>query len=676
MQFKNIQTKILVNLLPLFIISFLVLSGISYYMAKNYLTNSVNETATAIGDKFSAQIYAEMHEKMLHLEDIANIPQIQGENKADQQAILIAEKNRLAEFDAIFLISLDGSGISGDGKSYSYSDRDYFTMVKQTQKSFISKPLVSKSTGKLSVILATPVSANGKMVGIVGGTISLEKLSTMLKDLKFKNTGYGYITDQSGLIIAHDKTPETIGKLNLTEKKINPEVKSSQTELDDQLIRLFKQATDDNKAVNGIYTALNGDKVLSVFTPINLDGNARWMMIVTAPEAEVMDDIATLTQSMLWLSLFFTAIAVIFIIIFSKKLAKPIKDLETVSNRIATGDLSKIEVNISTNDEIGRLGKSFEQMTQNLQNLIRKILVATEQLASSSEELTASSEQSAQAANHIATSITEVAEGANQQLSTTNDTTSVIEQMSISIQQIADYASQAAAQSTQATEKATDGDHAVEKVITQMDQIKTTVEKSAQVVTKLGERSKEIGQIIDAISNIAGQTNLLALNAAIEAARAGEQGRGFAVVAEEVRKLAEQSQEAAQKIAALIGEIQEDTDKAVVAMDDGTREVKNGADVVNLAGIAFKEISNLVTNISEQVQDISSGMQQVAANSQQIVHSVKKIDTFGKKSASESENVSAAAEEQLASMEEIASSSQALSKLAQDLQNAVTGFRL
>jgi methyl-accepting chemotaxis protein len=248
--------------------------------------------------------------------------------------------------------------------------------------------------------------------------------------------------------------------------------------------------------------------------------------------------------------------------------------------------------------------------------------------------------------------------------------------MSAGIQHIADNANVVAAQSAQASDKALSGGKAVERAVSQMGKIENTVNSSATVVAKLGERSKEIGQIVDAISGIAGQTNLLALNAAIEAARAGEQGRGFAVVAEEVRKLAEQSEEAAKKISGLIGEIQADTDKAVVAMSAGTREVKTGAEVVNAAGVAFTEIAGLVTQVSDQVKEISAAIQQMATGSQQIVSSVKKIDELSKASAGESQSVSAATEEQLASMEEIAGASEALAKLAQDLQEAVAKFRV
>jgi len=359
----------------------------------------------------------------------------------------------------------------------------------------------------------------------------------------------------------------------------------------------------------------------------------------------------------------------------ARSISRPVNQLAVVAEKVASGDLTQ-QVQVDSQDEIGQLASAFNTMVMQLKTLIKQINTDAEQLAASSEELTASSEQSAQAANQVAASISEVAADATGQMAAANETSAVVQQMSAGVQQMAASASQVAVQSSQAADKAKDGGVAVEKAVSQMAQIEDTVNTSAAVVAKLGERSKEIGQIVDTISGIAGQTNLLALNAAIEAARAGEQGRGFAVVAEEVRKLAEQAQEAAKKIAELIGEIQGDTDKAVVAMNDGTREVKTGAKVVNAAGVAFREIIDLVTQVSDQVRDITAAIQQTAAGSQHIVEAVKKIDDLSKKSTGEAQSVSAATEEQLASMEEIASSSEALAKLAQELHAAVAKFRV
>lgn len=382
-------------------------------------------------------------------------------------------------------------------------------------------------------------------------------------------------------------------------------------------------------------------------------------------------------QTLLLLVNIFVAFVAVGIGVFvSQSISKPIRKITGCANELANGNLRQEDVLVKSSDEIGQLAVSFNTMKENLRQLIKQVMVTAEQVAASSEELTASSEQSAQAANQVASSITNVANQAGEQLATANETAAVVEQMSAGIQQVAANANQVAAHSAQAADKAKTGGTAVEQAVTQMN----TIEKSSQVVAgtilNLNEKSREIGQIVDTIASIAGQTNLLALNAAIEAARAGEQGRGFAVVAEEIRKLAEDSQAAAKQIAQLIGEIQGDTGKAVAAMNDGAQEVKTGTEVVSAAGTAFRDIAELVTQVSGQVKEISAAIQQMAGGSQQIVGSVKKIDDLSKAAAGETQTVSAAAEEQLASMEEIASSSEALSQLSQELQATVEKFHV
>jgi len=365
-------------------------------------------------------------------------------------------------------------------------------------------------------------------------------------------------------------------------------------------------------------------------------------------------------------------------IFISKAVISALQGVTSDLTKLAKGDYSfhVPDVFFNKKDEVGAMAKSMDAMLKAMRNVIGQVVRSTEQMAASSQQLSASSEQSAQASNQVAGTIAEVAAGAARQLQAVDETSNIVEQLSAGIQEVAVNAGNVAATAQQTTTAAMEGGKAVAKATNQMAQIEKSVGDSAHMVSKLGDRSLEIGRIVDTISGIAGQTNLLALNAAIEAARAGEQGRGFAVVAEEVRKLAEQSQDAAKHISILISEIRIDTDKAVFSMETGTREVKTGTEVVNEAGKTFSEIIKLIGQVSDQVNDISAAIEQMAASSQNIVTSVKEINHVSKEASSHTQTVSAATEEQLASMEEIASSSQALATMAEELRNAVSIFKV
>lgn len=388
----------------------------------------------------------------------------------------------------------------------------------------------------------------------------------------------------------------------------------------------------------------------------------------TLANAQVVNHIAFFTGILL------TILAFCLLYIWRK--LRPLKAVVNELKEVSNGNLAVNTVTINSYDEIGELSHAVTVMTKKLRVLIKQVLQGSEQVASSSEELTACAGQSAQAATQVAVSITDLANGTEKQRQSIYDTSAALEQMSTSIQQIATNTNTVAEASEKTAVVANEGGSAVKSAVNQMNIIEKTVMDSAEIVAKLGERSKEIGQIVDTISGIAGQTNLLALNAAIEAARAGEQGRGFAVVAEEVRKLAEQSQDAAKQIATLISEIQGETTVAVAAMNNGTREVKTGGEVVQKAGQSFEKIVSLVNDVSGQIREVSVAIQQMSSGSQQIVAAVRDIDMISKNIAGQTQSVSATSEEQTASMEEIASSSQALATIAQDLHSAVTKFQV
>ncbi|MEG6586306.1 methyl-accepting chemotaxis protein [Dendrosporobacter sp. 1207_IL3150] len=360
----------------------------------------------------------------------------------------------------------------------------------------------------------------------------------------------------------------------------------------------------------------------------------------------------------------------------SRLITIPLRQVSLCVQEVATGNLAVKEVDISSRDEIGEVALSINHMLQNLRDLIKQVRSTAEQVAASSEELTASAEQTAIAAGHIASSVTEVATGAEKQITTVANGSETVQAMLAKFEHVSANALKVTETSSKAALAASEGGTAIAHGIEQMRIIENTVTHSAQVVETLGERSKEIGQIVATISGIASQTNLLALNAAIEAARAGEQGRGFAVVAEEVRKLAEQSQDAAKQIAHLIQEVQSETINAVSAMVQGRNDVATGVGVVGSAGKAFRTISEAVQLSTEQIQQISNEVAQVSKEIQSVVSSMNNIASISKQTASETQSVSASTEEQSATMQEISASSHALAKLAEELQSAIATFKL
>jgi methyl-accepting chemotaxis protein len=233
--------------------------------------------------------------------------------------------------------------------------------------------------------------------------------------------------------------------------------------------------------------------------------------------------------------------------------------------------------------------------------------------------------------------------------------------MTKTILDITKNSSIAASSSKNAGIIAQEGGRVVAETIEGMGRISIVVLKSAATVHALGKSSDQIGEIIQVIDDIADQTNLLALNAAIEAARAGEQGRGFAVVADEVRKLAERTSKATKEIALMIKQIQNDTNEAVLSMEEGTKEVERGKELADQAGEALREIIEGSEKVVDVITQVAAASEEQSSAAELISRSIEAISNVTSESAT--------------GISEIAKTSENLNRLTANLQHLISKFK-
>ncbi len=667
------RTKLMGCIMPVLILALLAVGAFAYLGINSLIEDELSKSMLATTGETATIIDTWLKSHMLEPEAIASTPAAKVINTdfAGTDALNISRHKFLRAkypdvFQDIYAANREGEyhTVQKNGNEYSFfksniKTRDYFQSIMSGGPTQITAPLISKTTGLPTIFIVAPIKDDQNVPqGLIGAGVSLQYVQQLAENLKFGNSGYGMIIATDGTYIQHPER-ERIMKQKITENG-DPSVQ----ELGQRMLA----------GQPGIYRyAVAGVKKITFYHPVPATG---WAVAATIDEEELFAPEARLVRS-LGISIVIVLVVVSVAVWFTaRKLTRPLQELVNYAGTIAQGNLAANSLVVKSNDEIGQLITSFNNMTDNLSSLVRRIHKTTDQVAVSSGELTDSADQTARAVTQVAGGISEVAAGSEKQFAIVNHTASVIGQMVTDISQVTQNTDIVAATAGKAAGSAAAGAKTIDMSITQMDKIDQTVSNSTLVVAKLGERSKEIGQIVDTISGIAGQTNLLALNAAIEAARAGEQGRGFAVVAEEVRKLAEQSQTAAKQIAGLIGEIQTDTEQAVTAMAAGATEVKLGTDVVKNAQQAFGDISELVDKVLKQVQAITAFMHQMTAGSRQIAEYVRQLEAISKATTEQTQTVSAATQEQSAAMEEISASSQALATMAEELQNAVGRFKL
>jgi methyl-accepting chemotaxis protein len=342
------------------------------------------------------------------------------------------------------------------------------------------------------------------------------------------------------------------------------------------------------------------------------------------------------------------ALGLITTVLIVRSITGAISRMVSLIQEIAANNLAIDDMEVTSQDEIGKAGGALNAMKNSLREMIQSIAGTAEHVASASEEISSSATQQAQSAETQKDQTAQVA--------------TAMQEMSSTVLQVSDNSNKAADAARKASETARHGGSIVDETLGKMRVIAESVGGTAKKMEELGKSSDQIGRIIGVIDDIADQTNLLALNAAIEAARAGEQGRGFAVVADEVRKLAERTTTATKEIAQMIKNIQDETKVAVGAMEQGTKQVEEGVASTAQAGDSLKEIIQMAEQVGEMITHIATAATEQSSASEQVNNNMDQIAKLVKESA--------------VGAQQSAKACQDLSGLALDLQKMVANFKL
>ncbi|MBY4602122.1 methyl-accepting chemotaxis protein [Bacillus sp. SPARC3] len=650
---RSITRKLLVSFLSILIIPVAILAAIAYQSASSSLdrqmmgsalenVQQLNETInTSIGEKENSAAYFSewLTKKRYNAKSNASIAEKFSQyisiNK-DVESIYTSDKNgRFTRYPDIQMPS-----------DYNPVERDWYKKaVANKGKVVVTDPYKTASTNTMVVTIAQQTKDGS---GVIAINMTIENLLKTTKKVNIGKQGYAFIMTKDKKVVAHPN--ETSG----TELK------------GDWLDKVLNADKGDFQ-----YT-MDGDKKKMAFDTNKLTG---WKVGGTM----YLDEIHEAAQPVLHIALIVLAAAIIIGIIVMtliiRSITTPLKQLVGSSKRISEGDLTET-IDIRSKDELGELGKSFNNMASSLRSLIHTIQDSVDNVAASSEELTASAAQTSKATEHITLAIEQFSNGNEKQNENIETAAEHIYQMNDGLTNMAQASEVITDSSVQSTEIASEGGKLVHQTVGQMNVIDKSVKEAEQVVRGLETKSKDITNILRVINGIADQTNLLALNAAIEAARAGEYGRGFSVVAEEVRKLAVQSADSAKEIEGLIIEIVKEINTSLGMFQSVNQEVQTGLDITDKTEISFKRISEMTNQIAGELQNMSATVQQLSASSEEVSGASEHIASISKESSAHIQDIAASAEEQLASMEEISSSAETLSSMAEELRDMTKRFKI
>ncbi|RZM80707.1 methyl-accepting chemotaxis protein [Pseudoalteromonas rubra] len=503
-------------------------------------------------------------------------------------------------FKNTFIGTPDGQFVLNDTSVVLPSDfdatqRPWYKLAERKRDTAFTTPYIDVTSNELTITAVVPIMMNGRFSGVAGGDIDMATITDIVNEIDFLGYGYGFLLDAEGRILSHPNT-------GLNDKPMS-DLFGTKLPLSES----FADLTIDGKEKLVSFVKMRGIK------------NVDWYLGVVIDKEIAYSSVASFRNMALIYMLVGVVVIVVMLQLLLKYLMRPMVHLNEAIKDIAQGegDLTR-RLEVENNDEFGELSNYFNLFVDKIHESISKVKETTLAL----EQVMAGLQSQTQGALDIYT----------EQTKRTDSVATAINELSSSAVEISNNAKHASELATEANSLSSQGQVALNANIEEIGSLSAKMQEAQSTIDGLDKLTSSIGQVLEVIKGVSEQTNLLALNAAIEAARAGEAGRGFAVVADEVRQLAQRTQESTQEIENTIGELQQGSASAVAVMKSSIDDSSNSAQQAQSAGTKMQEVTHAIDSIDGVNHAVASATQEQNAVIQSLdsdIHGISDLCVEG-----------------------------------------------